>query len=240
MVQRKRRKPDIEIPQLKSPQRKHRIRERGQRLSVKLAPPNGAQPPAASQDHPKETEDFGPLMKLLGTTDAHFAQGLFGQLFNASARENNRFDGDELFFSLAVIKSAKPNDEPGAMQLAQMALVHAAVVRLAGRLARAQTLQEQDSAIRGLNQLARTYMDQLAGLKRHRAGAEQKVMLQQNVSVNDGGQAIVGAVTPTTRGMAPEEIANAKPALTDARQPAMETIGASELVTISVRVRRET
>jgi hypothetical protein len=178
-------------------------------------------------------------MKQLGTTDPEFAKGLFGQLFHASARGNDRFDRDGLFFPLAVIKSAKPNDEPVAMQLAQMALVHAAVIRLAGQLARAETLQQQDSAIRGIVQLARTYTDQLAELKRHRAGAEQRVLLQQNVSVNDGGQAIVGAVPRATHGIVPEQVANAKLALTDARQPAMEIIGAPELVTIPVRVKQK-
>ena len=44
------------------------------------------------------------------------------------------------------------------------------------------------------NKLARTYMNQLAMLQQYRSGPEPKLTVH-NVSVNDGGQAIVGHVT---------------------------------------------
>ena len=138
------------------------------------APRDGAKPSAASPDQPSETDDYGPLMKRLGTT-GDFAKGLFGQLFSASARGADKFDGDGFFFALAVIKDLKPRDELEAMRLAQMAAVHAALMRAAGQLARAEYLTHLDSATRAVNQLARTYTAQLEGLKRYRFGLEQKV-----------------------------------------------------------------
>lgn len=178
-------------------------------------------------------------MKALGTTDPDFAKGLFGQLVRASARDADKFDGKTLFFEFAVIKGAKPRDELEAMHLAQMVAVHAAMIRITGELARAESLQHQESATRAINQLARTYTAQLEALKRYRSGAEQKVTVQ-NVSVTEGGQAIVGNVTQATPGTAPGERANARPALTDARQPAMEIIEEPERVAVPLRRRAKT
>ena len=207
------------------------------RQAVKPSQHDGAQPSAAAPDHPNESEDCGHLMKVLGTTDRDFAKGLFGQLLRSSGRGADKFDTEWLFFSLGTIKATKPRDELEAMQIAQMAAVHAAMMRVAGELARAEYLPHQDSATRAINQLARTYTAQLEGLKRYRTGVEQKVTVQ-NVSVTEGGQAIVGNVTQAA-GAAPQEVATTPPALTDARQPAMEILSESARMPVPQRVKRE-
>src|SRR5262249_34672722 len=48
-----------------------------------------------------------------------------------------------------------------------------------------------------INKLARTFTAQVDALQRYRTGSEQKVTLQQNVSVT-GGQTIVGNVTQSS------------------------------------------
>jgi hypothetical protein len=237
MVERKAGKTETGKPERQSTQPEHAVAEQvRRRQSITPAPHDGAKSSAKLPDHPNETDDFGPLMKALGTTDPDFAKGLFGQLVGASARRADKFDGEALFFALAAIKRAKPRDELEAMQVAQMAAVHTAMMRITGELARAENLQHQDSATRALNQLARTFTAQLEALKRYRSGAEQKVTVQ-NVSVTEGGRAIVGNVTQATPGTAAEERANATPALTDARQPAMEIIGQSERVAVPLRAK---
>ena len=50
-----------------------------------------------------------------------------------------------------------------------------------------------------LNKLARTYAMQMETFKRYRTGGQQKVVVE-HVTVNEGGQAIVGAVTQGGRG----------------------------------------
>jgi hypothetical protein len=50
----------------------------------------------------------------------------------------------------------------------------------------------QDSAERALNEFAWTYAMQMAALKRHRTGGEQKVTAP-HVTVSEGGHAIVGS-----------------------------------------------
>jgi hypothetical protein len=54
-------------------------------------------------------------------------------------------------------------------------------------------IPQQDSAERAFNKLARTFAAQVEALKRYRTGGEQRVIVQ-HVNVNEGGQAIVGAV----------------------------------------------
>jgi hypothetical protein len=131
----------------------------------------------------------------------------------------------------AVAKSTPPNDELEAMQLTQMAAIHAATMKAAGQLARADTVLHHEVAPRAVNQLARTYTAQLEALKRYRAGAEPGVAVQ-NVSVNQGAQAIV------TQGSAralPRDVANATAALTDARQTPMEIIEETQEVPVPRR-----
>ena len=65
---------------------------------------------------------------------------------------------------------------------------------LARRLNHVETLQQQDAAERAVNKLARTFATQLEALKRYRTGGTQKVTVE-HVTVNAGGQAIVGNVT---------------------------------------------
>jgi hypothetical protein len=60
-------------------------------------------------------------------------------------------------------------------------------------------IPQQDSASNAFNKLTRTFSMQLEALKRYRTGGEQKVTVQ-HVTVNDGGQAIVGAVSAPTGG----------------------------------------
>jgi len=79
------------------------------------------------------------------------------------------------------------------MLASQMAAVHLAVITQARRLANVETLPQMDSNERALNKLARTFTTQMETLKRYRTGGEQKVTVH-HVTVNDGGQAIVGTV----------------------------------------------
>jgi hypothetical protein len=75
-----------------------------------------------------------------------------------------------------------------------MAAVHMATMTFARRLTHVDNILQQDSAERAFNKLARTFAVQVEALKRYRTGGEQKVTVQ-HVTVNEGGQAIVGSVS---------------------------------------------
>jgi hypothetical protein len=116
------------------------------------------------------------------------------------------------------------------MLLAQATITHVLTMKQATQLAEADHLAIQDSAERAYNKLTRTFIMQLEALNRLETGGEQKVTVQ-NVSVNEGGQAIVGNVTQGAQ----EEPVKKTPALTDARQPAMPIIGSSALSPVPVK-----
>ena len=78
--------------------------------------------------------------------------------------------------------------------MAQMVSVHVMAMRSAYHLANAEDIARQDSAGRALGRLARTFPAQIEALNRYRSHGEPSITVQ-NVSVGDGGKAIVGNVT---------------------------------------------
>ncbi len=100
---------------------------------------------------------------------------------------------------LSVVKGIEPKDHVETMLAAQMAAVHNATMTFARRLNHVDNIPQQDSAERAFNKLARTFAAQVEALKRYRTGGEQKVTVE-HVTVNEGGQAIVGNVTHGGRG----------------------------------------
>jgi hypothetical protein len=144
-------------------------------------------------DRPDKVTGLVLLMKALGTTDLAFLNFLLRQLANAGT-QGPQVDECGLNFMLAVVKGLEPKDQVEAMLGAQMAAVHMATMTFARRLAHVENIPQQDSAERAFNKLARTFAMQMEALKRYRTGGQQKVTVE-HVTVNDGGQAIVGAVT---------------------------------------------
>jgi hypothetical protein len=102
-------------------------------------------------------------------------------------------DEDGLNFMLAVVKGIEPRDQVEAMLAAQMAAVHNATMTFARRLNHVENIPQQDSAERAFNKLARTFAAQVEALKRYRSSGEQ-TMRVEHVTVNNGGQAIVGNI----------------------------------------------
>jgi hypothetical protein len=138
------------------------------------------------------------LMEAIGTADLDFADGLIRQLADAE-RRGDKVDERHLNFMLAMIKGIEPRDQIEAMLAAQMAAVHNATMTFARRLNNVDNIPQQDSAERALNKLARTFVAQVEALKRYRTSGQQKVTVE-HVTVNAGGQAIVGSVAAQTPG----------------------------------------
>jgi hypothetical protein len=142
------------------------------------------------------------------------------QLASATSAGDNE---QNLNFALSVVTNIKPNDHLEAMLAAHMAVTHMLAMRSARRLALAESLEERDSAERAFNKLTRTLTTQIEALKRYRTGVEQRVTVQ-NVSVNDGGQAIVGDVVQARRHSDRQQPVNATRSSTDVRRPAMPLV----------------
>jgi hypothetical protein len=143
------------------------------------------------------------LMDAIGTSDPDFMNGLIAQLsrFNQKDPYYSRipeFNFINLNFMLSCIKDLKPRDHLEARLAAQMATVHVAAMAAAANLMESEEVVEQESIGRSLNRLLRTYVSQMDCLKRFRARGPQMV---QNVSVGEGGQAIVANVSQPLAGV---------------------------------------
>jgi hypothetical protein len=132
------------------------------------------------------------MMADLGTCDPDFMAGVQGQIASIGAHGRS-IDESASNFLMSVVRGVQPRDELEAMLAVQMGAIHQATMMLARRLNHVETIPQQDAAERALNKLARTYSMQMEALKRYRTGGQQKVTVE-HVTVNAGGQAIVGAV----------------------------------------------
>jgi hypothetical protein len=145
-----------------------------------------------SVDHPDRFVGEMLMMKALGTANTDFTNGILRQLANVPAPSDKEPD---LNFCMSVITGIEPRDQIETMLASQMAVIHSAVMRAAGYLARAETLVETESAERTLNKLVRSFTALVEALKRHRAADGQIIAVQNNVSVRERDHAIIDNVT---------------------------------------------
>jgi hypothetical protein len=157
-------------------------------------------------DHPDPELGEQLMADALGVADRDAMHGILRQLVKASVN-GERPDEVNLAFMISMVKSIKPRDRVEAMLVAQMVSVHVMAMRCAHRLASAEDAAQQDSAGRALGRLARTFPAQIEALNRYRSHGEPAITVQ-NVSVGDGGNAIVGNVTQHARVM----VADKRPA----------------------------
>ena len=149
-------------------------------------------PAEVATTHPSNATGRALLMDAIGTAEISFLEPFLGQLVNV-ATQGREPDEAASNFLLSVVKGAEPRDQMEAMLAMQMGAVHLATATMARRLAHVETLDQQAGAEKALSRLARTYAAQMEALKRYRSGGEQKVTVQ-HVTVNEGGQAVVGSV----------------------------------------------
>lgn len=144
-------------------------------------------------DHPDPRTGEKLLAEALGAVDRDALHGLLSQLVKASAVARKPDQGN-LAFMVSMLKSIAPRDSLEAMLAAQMVSMHVASMRCACRLACTDDVPQQESLTRALTRLARTYAAQMEALNRHRSNGACAITVQ-NLSVQDGGKAVVGNFT---------------------------------------------
>ncbi len=127
------------------------------------------------------------------------ALGVIGQVASLGSH-GKRVDSDGANFVLGFVDAMEPKDAAEVLLLTQMATTHQATMMMARRLNHVSNLRQQDAAERALNKLARSYSAQMDTLKRYRSKGQQTVRVER-VTVENGGQAIVGAVESGGAGM---------------------------------------
>lgn len=94
----------------------------------------------------------------------------------------------------AMPAEMEPQDAVEAMLVNQMVATNAALAVTSQRMMDSDTLQRFEVYERAATRLARTFISQTEALKKYRAKAQQVVRVER-VTVEDGGQAIVGTVS---------------------------------------------
>lgn len=144
-------------------------------------------------DHPNPAVAEKLFKESLATVDNDLVFGLVNQVAKTTSLDNQP-DESGINMTLSMIRAIQPRDELETMLATQMAAIHNATMDFAKRLTTVDNLAQQDSASNALNKLARTFTIQIEALKRYRSTGEQK-MTVQHVTVNDGGQAVIGDVS---------------------------------------------
>jgi hypothetical protein len=94
---------------------------------------------------------------------------------------------------LAAIDGIRPTDEIEAMLAVQMVATHETAMEMLSRAKQAESTSRFQEYGSLAVKLLRTYTAQVEAIARLRRSGEQRVIVQ-HVNVNEGGQAIVGAV----------------------------------------------
>lgn len=129
------------------------------------------------------------LRELFGSKTPDVAMGLF-----TSALESMGADAkDQRQFITALCAEEEPRSAVEAMLLIQMGAMHVAMTKLSMRMQCVTAPEEKVALVKAVNGCARTFAEQVNTLKKYRSKASQTVRVER-VTVNEGGQAIVGNV----------------------------------------------
>ena len=214
-------------------------------------------------DHPDVVVAHSLLKESIGTGDDDFCRGFLAQLPVFEGDGQSASVENELNFRLSVVKSQKPKDELHTMLLALMGETFLVSMRAARNYGRIEqillsigkdvkdpfVIRELNSITRNLSLLqdsndhsfntgARTYAKLLEASDRHLRSGEPSMTVQQ-LTVAQGGQAIVGNVTHSTPQTAPNNPMAGPRALTNQQHSAMPIIGEPERVPVPVRRRKK-
>lgn len=166
--------------------------ERARRLSA---------PKMKTTDKPKvltnDTGDGHDCMRLIETfavTDWDAVQLLMRGLTQSEDRSVVRGDLVPTNGLLGLVHALEPKDAAESMLCCQMALTHAQIMECQRRAnIDGQTFEGRDVNLRHAERFTRIYTQQLDALNKHRGKGQQKVTVE-HVTVNEGGQAVVGSV----------------------------------------------
>jgi hypothetical protein len=134
---------------------------------------------------------YARLVAAVGATDAHALTLLLNQAANATPGNDA---GHQCNTALAVLSGIQPRDEVEGMLAVQMVGCHnlaMAMLQRAGKTERVDFLSTYGNLAA---KLLRTFTMQVKALARQRGQIRQQTVRVEHVTVEAGGQAVVGAV----------------------------------------------
>jgi hypothetical protein len=147
---------------------------------------------------PRPGEQSGRLRSIGGSDSDDFCNVLANQIVVAQWRDHSNPDDRtrQIRATIAAMSGMKPQDELEGMLIGQLIASHNAAMECYRRaMIGEQTFEGRRENLNQGNKLSRTYAALVEALDRHRGKGQQHVKVE-HVHVHQGGQAIVGAVTP--------------------------------------------
>lgn len=135
------------------------------------------------------------LYATFGTTDTDALDLFIGQIQMVVAPGSCCDDkAKALNQAMPLLLAIKPENEVEAMLAAQMVGIHTMTMSMMNRAMRSdQTVEGVNNNVNRVTKLSRTFISLLEALNKHRGKGKQKITVE-HVTVNEGGQAVVGNV----------------------------------------------
>ena len=146
-------------------------------------------------DEKDESAAARQLVQSLGDGESSFVASLLKELVNGT-KVGSTPKSSDLNYALQIVGAVKPTNELEAFLASQMAVVHMAAMRHVRMMNNVDLIPQLEVQEKTVSRLMRTFAMQMEALRKYRSGGEQRVIVK-HVTVNDGGQAIVGNVSTT-------------------------------------------
>jgi hypothetical protein len=138
------------------------------------------------------------LSKATGTTDRYLALHLYNAATNALWAPGGRPREDAVLAIVAALEAIAPSDGLEGMLATQMVGTHEAAMECLRRAMLVnQTPKGSDLNLKHAAKLLQIYARQVEALDKHRGKGQQKITVE-HVTVQSGGQAIVGNLQAPT------------------------------------------
>jgi len=147
-------------------------------------------------EYPSPADIEGKAQAIGGSKSDNFNNSLFMQVLECLSLANSDAGGRDtkIRMAIAAMIGIHPGDEIEGMIAAQMVATHNAAMECFRRaMVEDQTFEWRRENLNQANKLGRSYAALLEALNRHRGKGQQQVTVK-HVHVNQGGQAIVGAI----------------------------------------------
>ena len=136
------------------------------------------------------------LFETMGTDDVHLASRLLHQIINVAPSSARKDTAEDANAAIAAVHGIAPKDTIEGMLAVQMVATHnAAMTMLLWGSHYDQPIRGAQRYVNLSTKLLRTFIAQLESLQRYRGKTTQQKVTVGDVHVNEGGQAIVGAVS---------------------------------------------
>lgn len=171
------------------------------------------------------------LPRATGTKDRHLGVLLVKQAVEAlwtPARMSNADRQEAVNAAVAALKGLAPTDALEGMMATQMVAIHNAAMECLRRAQlENQSFEGRDQNLKHATKLLATYARHVEALDKHRGRGQQKITVE-HVTVNAGGQAIVGNVEAGNVKTPAREVVRPTPALPDDPSPHAQIIDGAE------------